>query len=140
MHMLGEPRTMQTEPRYDDVVAEVRAYLLSRARELEVAGIAAGRIALDPGIGFGKTTRHNLELLHGLDVYADTGYALLIGVSRKRFIGEITGEPEPAERLAGSLAAAIWSALHGAHVLRVHDVRETVGALATIGAIDGMRP
>jgi dihydropteroate synthase len=140
MHMLGDPQTMQAEPRYDDVVAEVRAYLLGRASELQSAGIAVERIALDPGIGFGKTTVHNLELLRRLGAYAADGYPLVVGVSRKRFLGEITGEPEPAGRLAGSLAAAVWSAWQGAHVLRVHDVRATVAALATTEAIGRRQP
>lgn len=135
MHMLGEPQTMQDEPHYDDVVVEVRDYLLARARELEEAGIARERVALDPGIGFGKTTQHNLALLRGLDAFVQTGYPIVVGASRKRFIGDVTGESEPDRRLAGSVAAAIWSASRGAHVLRVHDVRETVAALAVIDAV-----
>lgn len=135
MHMLGEPQTMQDEPHYDDVVAEVRGYLLARARELEEAGIARERIALDPGIGFGKTTQHNLALLRDLDAFVETGYPIVVGASRKRFIGDVTGESEPDKRLAGSVAAAIWSASRGIHVLRVHDVRETVAALAVTDAV-----
>ena len=135
MHMLGEPKTMQQEPRYDDVVAEVCAYLADQAHMLEGAGVARDRIALDPGLGFGKTTEHNLELLRGLDELVALGYPVLIGASRKRFIGEITGVDVPAERLQGSVAVAGWSALLGADVVRVHDVGPTREALATLTAI-----
>lgn len=135
MHMLGEPRTMQREPRYDDVVAEVCAYLADQAHMLEGAGVASDRIALDPGLGFGKTTAHNLELLRRLDELVALGYPVLIGASRKRFIGEVTGVDVPAERLHGSVAVASWSALLGADVVRVHDVGPTREALATLAAI-----
>lgn len=135
MHMLGEPKTMQQEPRYDDVVAEVCAYLADQAHMLEGAGVARDRIALDPGLGFGKTTEHNLELLRRLDELVALGYPVLIGASRKRFIGEITGVDAPAERLQGSVAVAGWSALLGADVVRVHDVGPTREALATLAAI-----
>jgi len=135
MHMLGEPKTMQQEPRYDDVVAEVCAYLADQAHMLEGAGVARDRIALDPGLGFGKTTEHNLELLRRLDELVALGYPVLIGASRKRFIGEITGVDVPAERLQGSVAVAGWSALLGADVVRVHDVGPTREALATLTAI-----
>ncbi len=101
MHMLGEPKTMQDEPVYADVVAEVRDYLAERAAALESAGVARDRIALDPGIGFGKTTAHNLELLRRLPEIAALGYPVLVGASRKRFIGEITGEVRPDRRARG---------------------------------------
>ena len=135
MHMLGEPKSMQDDPRYGDVVAEVREYLLGQAAMLEAAGVAHERIALDPGIGFGKTTEHNMELLQRLDELARTGYPIVIGASRKRFIGELLGVTEPTERVAGSMGVAVWSALHGADVVRVHDVAETAQALTVAEAI-----
>jgi dihydropteroate synthase len=137
MHMQGDPRTMQDEPRYGDVVAEVAGYLVAQAVLLEAAGVARDRIALDPGIGFGKTTAHNLELLRRLPEIAALGYPVLVGASRKRFIGEITGVSEPRMRLAGSIAAALASVERGAAVLRVHDVADTVAALAVARAIRG---
>jgi dihydropteroate synthase len=137
MHMLGEPRTMQTDPRYDDVVAEVAAYLDGRAVFLQEAGVPRDRISIDPGIGFGKTTAHNLELLRRLDAIAQLGYAVVVGASRKRFIGEVTGAGEPRERVAGSVAAALAAVAAGASVLRVHDVSATVQALAVWSAIAG---
>jgi dihydropteroate synthase len=137
MHMLGDPKTMQGEPRYDDVVREVGGYLVAQATMLEAAGVERSRIAIDPGIGFGKTLEHNLELLRRLPELAGLGYPLLVGVSRKRFIGALTGVDDPAERLAGSLAAACWAAKNGACVLRVHDVAQTIQALAVTSAIAG---
>ena len=139
MHMLGEPGTMQQEPRYGNVVAEVSGYLHQQARMLGDAGVARERIALDPGIGFGKTTAHNLDLLGNLHDIGSEGYALVVGVSRKRFLGEVTGEAEPARRVTASVAAAVWCVLHGADVIRVHDVVETAQALAVVEAIDGGR-
>ena len=130
MHMLGEPRTMQENPHYDDVVAEVGGYLVAQATMLEAAGVTRERIALDPGIGFGKTLEHNLALLRALPELAALGYPLVVGVSRKRFIGELSGVEAPAQRVPGSLAAACYAAEHGAHVVRVHDVAPTVQALA----------
>lgn len=137
MHMLGEPKTMQAEPRYDDVVAEVGAYLLGRAQELESAGVARERICIDPGIGFGKTLEHNLELLRRLPELAALGYPLLVGASRKSLIGMVLAEPDPKRRLEGSLAIAAWAASHGADVVRVHDVYETVRVLRVWHAIEG---
>jgi dihydropteroate synthase len=137
MHMQGDPGTMQDEPHYGDVVAEVSAYLLGQAASLESAGVARERIALDPGIGFGKTTAHNLELLRRLDEIVALGYPVLVGASRKRFIGEITGVTEPRDRLAGSVAAALVAVEHGAAIVRVHDVAETVQALAIAQAVRG---
>jgi dihydropteroate synthase len=128
MHMRGTPATMQKEPRYDDVVAEVAAFLRERARALEAAGVARGRIVLDPGFGFGKTLEHNRALFRGLPAIAALGYRVLVGVSRKRMIGEFTGR-DVAERTAGSVAAALLAVQNGASLVRVHDVRETVDAL-----------
>lgn len=135
MHMRGEPRTMQDAPHYDDVVADVAAYLADRARALVAAGVDPSRIALDPGIGFGKTTAHNLELLRRLPELCELGYPVLVGASRKRFIGEITGVTEPRERVAGSVAVALDAVARGALAVRVHDVAATVQALAMAAAI-----
>jgi len=140
MHMLGDPGTMQDAPRYDDVVGEVAEYLSARARMLVERGVAPERIALDPGIGFGKTAEHNLEILRRLDEFADLGYPIVLGASRKRFIGEVTGEAVPARRVPGSVAAALWAVECGAAVVRVHDVAETVQALRVWTAIGGERP
>lgn len=129
MHMQGTPRTMQQAPRYDDVVAEVGAFLRERARALEAAGVAGERIALDPGFGFGKTLDHNRSLFRALPVLASMGYPLLVGVSRKRMIGELTGGRGVEERAAGSIAAAVVAAQNGAAIVRVHDVKQTVDAL-----------
>ena len=137
MHMLGEPGTMQDAPHYDDVVAEISGYLAAQAAALEAAGVARDRIALDPGIGFGKTAAHNLELLRRLDDVAARGYPVVAGASRKRFIGEVTGETVPARRFGGSVAAALWAVGHGAAVVRVHDVAGTVQALRVWEAIGG---
>ena len=130
MHMLGTPQTMQRDPRYADVVAEVKQFLLDRARALEAAGVARERIALDPGFGFGKTLEHNKALFRALPELARLGYPLVAGVSRKRMIGELTGRALE-ERTAGSVAAALLAAQNGANVLRVHDVRETMDTLKT---------
>jgi dihydropteroate synthase len=137
MHMRGEPKTMQSDPVYADVVAEVAAYLARQAEALESASVARDRIAVDPGIGFGKTTEHNLALLRRLDGIASLGYPVVVGASRKRFIGEITGVAEPRDRLAGSVAAAVLAVANGARVVRVHDVAATVQALAVRSAIAG---
>ena len=133
MHMQGEPGTMQAAPHYADVIGEVRGFLRSRVAACTAAGIARERLAVDPGFGFGKTLEHNLELLSGLAALAADGLPVLAGVSRKRMIGALTGRPE-AERLAGSLAAAIVAAINGARIIRVHDVRPTVDALAVVAA------
>lgn len=129
MHMQGNPRTMQASPTYDDVVKEVRDYLLERAA---ASGLDNSRIWLDPGIGFGKTVEHNLSLLKGTSVFVETGYPILIGVSRKSFIGKLLGsegDPLPiAERLTGSIAAQLWVQSQGAIVVRTHDVAESVNA------------
>jgi dihydropteroate synthase len=127
MHMLGTPETMQNDPRYDDVVSDVRNFLEERTAFAVSRGIAPEQIALDPGIGFGKTDEHNLALLNGIPVLAASGRPVLIGASRKGFIGRLTGK-EPAGRLTGSLAVAGFSILRGAHILRVHDVKESCDA------------
>ena len=128
MHMQGTPATMQAAPQYGDVVAEVAAFLRDRAKELDAAGVARDAIVLDPGFGFGKTVQHNIELFRALPRIAALGYPVLVGISRKRTIGEITGRP-PGERLAGSVAAAVLAVQNGASLVRVHDVKETVDAM-----------
>jgi len=128
MHMQGEPRTMQQAPCYDNVVAEVAAWLVQRARHCQEQGLDRRRILLDPGFGFGKTVEHNLELLKHLERLAADGWPLLVGVSRKSLIGAVTGRGVD-DRLAGSLALAVVAMMRGARVLRVHDVRETVDAV-----------
>jgi dihydropteroate synthase len=135
MHMKGEPKTMQEDPRYDDVVGEVHEYLRERLEAALFAGIEEPRLAIDPGIGFGKDVDHNLALLRAVPRLADLDAALVIGASRKRFIGALTGTEEAADRLEGSLAAAVWSAANGADVVRVHDVLATVRALGVADAI-----
>jgi dihydropteroate synthase len=135
MHMLGEPATMQDAPHYKDVVAEVKAYLARQALRLRDAGVSPDRIAVDPGIGFGKTLEHNLALMRGLGEIATLGYPVVVGASRKRFIGDLNGGIEPGERLAGSLAAAVLAAQNGAAVVRAHDVAETIQALTVARAI-----
>ena len=129
MHMQGEPGTMQANPTYEDAAKEVLDYLTARLQACEAAGINRDRLALDPGIGFGKTVAHNVEILKRLDDYQDLGLALLLGVSRKSFIGALANEPEAQRRLPGSIAAALWGLAHGVDILRVHDVGETVQAL-----------
>jgi len=136
MHMLGDPQTMQDEPVYDDVVREVAQYLERAAMRLRDAGVVRERIALDPGIGFGKTLEHNLALIAGLGRITSLGYPVVVGLSRKRFIGELTGVDHPAARLAGSIAGAVCAAERGASVLRVHDVAPTVQALSVASAIE----
>jgi dihydropteroate synthase len=134
MHMQGTPGTMQQEPLYNDVVREVRDFLATQLYEAMDAGVAPEAIIIDPGIGFGKTIDHNLQLLRGLPVLAALGRPLLIGVSRKAFIGKILNLAAD-ERLEGSLAAAVAAALAGANILRVHDVPETIKAVRVADAI-----
>ncbi|GAA4416626.1 dihydropteroate synthase [Quisquiliibacterium transsilvanicum] len=136
MHMLGEPSTMQQAPVYRDVVAEVAAFLRDRVSALLACGVARERIVLDPGIGFGKNLEHNLSLLRGLSGLAGLGLPLLLGVSRKSMVGQITGRGV-GERMAGSVAAALASVHRGAAIVRVHDVAETKDALAVWQAIEG---
>jgi dihydropteroate synthase len=157
MHMFGDPRTMQSEPYYDDVVDDVRSFLVERARTAVAAGV--GEVWIDPGIGFGKTTRHNLALLAHLDVLVAEGFPVLVGTSRKRFLGELIArsdqglapfdarhrsDPQPpvgppadlGDRVDGSLATAMWAMIHGAGMVRVHDVDVTVqGAAVAFGSI-----
>jgi dihydropteroate synthase len=140
MHMKGEPRTMQAQPHYDDVVAEVTDFLAARAEAAMVAGVAAERIWLDPGIGFGKTLAHNLALLAHLDRLVALGFPVLLGASRKSFIAAIDPAARPADaRLPGSLAAALAGARAGVAAVRVHDVAETVQALKVWAAIKAAR-
>lgn len=135
MHMQGEPRTMQHDPQYTDVVAEVAAYLVQRARAAMSAGIARERTIVDPGFGFGKTLAHNLTLLRGLGRFRDIGGALLAGLSRKTMLGRITGR-EPADRVFASVAAALLAVQNGAQIVRVHDVAATRDALAVLSALE----
>lgn len=137
MHMQGEPRTMQADPRYGDVVTEVRDALVHRARVAMAAGVPRERIWLDPGIGFGKTLAHNLALTRRLDALTDTGFPVLFGASRKRMIQAIdSSATDPLDRLGGSLALALEAARQGVSIIRVHDVRETVQALRVQAAIN----
>jgi len=134
MHMRGEPRSMQDDPRYADVVDEVGRYLAARVETCVRAGVARERICVDPGIGFGKRPEHNLALLAGLDRLAVAGLPVLVGVSRKSLVGMITGRP-PAERLAGSVAFAVLAVERGAAIVRAHDVAETVDAVKVASAL-----
>jgi dihydropteroate synthase len=136
MHLRGEPRTMQDDPRFDDVVAEVEAELRTAVDAARAAGIASDALAIDPGIGFGKTLEHNLALLRALPRLCALGLPVLVGTSRKSFLGRLTGVASPSDRLAGSLASAVLAARDGARILRVHDVAATVEALAVQQAID----
>jgi dihydropteroate synthase len=136
MHMQGEPSDMQRDPRYADVVAELKDFLAGRVEAAVAAGIALERICVDPGIGFGKRPEHNLELIRHLDRLADPAIPVLVGVSRKSLLGIITGRPA-AERLVGSVVLAALCAERGARILRVHDVAPTVDALKVLGALRG---
>jgi dihydropteroate synthase len=135
MHMQGRPATMQADPHYDDVVAEVTGFLAERRDRARTAGIAAESIVLDPGIGFGKRLEHNLALLAGLKTLVALGSPVLIGASRKRFIGELTGNPDPEAREAGSLAVVLAARERGASLFRVHDVAATRRALSVFEAV-----
>ena len=136
MHMQGLPENMQINPKYQDVVGEVVRYLKERAAECIAAGIAPQRITLDPGFGFGKNLQHNIALMRHLpELMAETGFPLLIGVSRKRMIGELTGEADAAARVHGSVAAALASVARGAQIVRVHDVKATADALKVWDAL-----
>jgi dihydropteroate synthase len=138
MHMKGTPRTMQADPTYDDVTAEVRDFLAERLAVAAGAGVAEERVWLDPGIGFGKTVAHNLELIERIGELRELGRPIVLGASRKSFLGAITGR-EVGERLGASLAAAVIGLARGADVLRVHDVRETREAVIVAEAILGRR-
>jgi dihydropteroate synthase len=134
MHMRGDPTTMQEAPHYDDVVGEVHEYLRQRIEAAELAGIDPERIAIDPGIGFGKDLDHNLDLMHGVDALLDLGRPVLVGPSRKKFIGTILDLPVE-ERVEGTVGAVVWMVARGAHLVRVHDVREVVRAVRVSDAI-----
>jgi dihydropteroate synthase len=135
MHMQGEPRTMQQNPHYDDVIKDVCDYLAGRVRAAESAGISRERVVVDPGFGFGKTLEHNLTLLRQLRRFREIGGVLLAGLSRKTLLGKITGR-EPAERVFASVAAALIAVQNGAQIVRVHDVAATRDALAILGAVE----
>jgi dihydropteroate synthase len=138
MHMLGEPRTMQRDPRYDDVVSEVKAFLEERLRFAMAEGIAEENVCLDPGIGFGKTVAHNFELIRRLDELTALGRPIVVGVSRKSSLGKILGDPDAKTGpLSASIAAAVAAYERGATILRVHDVREHVEALTAAQAVVG---
>jgi dihydropteroate synthase len=134
MHMLGEPRTMQDDPRYDDVVDDVKAFLVARAAFAVREGIAESRIQVDPGVGFGKTIAHNLELLRRLDEIVALGFPVVVGTSRKSFLGRLTGREDPHERVAATVATSVMALERGATVFRVHDVAATADALAVTAA------
>jgi dihydropteroate synthase len=135
--MQGRPKTMQQRPQYDDVVAEVAGFLNDQLVTAGIHGIDPDRILLDPGIGFGKTTAHNLELLRRLRELTVLGRPIVIGTSRKRFIGEITGDDDPHQRLFGTAATVAWSLTNGASVVRVHDVGPMRSVVRMIGSILG---
>jgi dihydropteroate synthase len=138
MHMLGEPRTMQRDPRYDDVVSEVKAFLEERLRFVMAEGIAEENVCLDPGIGFGKTVAHNFELIRRLDELTALGRPIVVGVSRKSSLGKILGDPDAKTGpLSASIAAAVAAYERGATIFRVHDVREHVEALTAARAVVG---
>jgi dihydropteroate synthase len=132
--MLGEPRTMQDDPRYDDVVDDVRAFLEERVEFAVREGVREERIMVDPGIGFGKTLEHNLELLRRLDRIATIGLPVVIGTSRKSFLGRLTGRDDPHDRVAATVATTVLALERGASVFRVHDVAPTRDALAVATA------
>jgi dihydropteroate synthase len=136
MHKQGVPQTMQQQPHYTDVIAEVSAFLRDRITAAEAAGIARDRIVIDPGFGFGKTLAHNLDLLRELETFCALGVPVLAGLSRKSMLGAITGR-DVNERLAASVAAALLAVQRGAAIVRVHDVRETVDALKILNAVNG---
>lgn len=136
MHMQGEPGTMQVQPHYVDVVKEVMAFLSERIRACEAAGFDRNALVVDPGFGFGKELKHNLQLLQGLNRIAGLGLPVLVGLSRKALIGSITGKPV-GERVHGSVALAVYAVLNGASIVRVHDVGPTVDALRMIAAVAG---
>jgi dihydropteroate synthase len=135
MHMQGTPQTMQIEPKYDDVVGEVRQFLLERAERAEQFGILKERIFIDPGIGFGKTLEHNILLLRNIDKFIATGYRVLVGTSRKSFIGKLTGKENPAERIFGTAATVALCVTAGVSIVRVHDVAEMADVIKVTQAV-----
>ncbi len=130
MHMLGDPRTMQKDPHYDDVVADVCSFLVERADAARAAGVE--EVWIDPGIGFGKTAAHNWSILRHLDRFVQTGHPVLIGTSRKRFLGAVTDDAPVHDRVEASVATAVWAMVQGARMVRVHDVRATVHAATVV--------
>ena len=134
MHMLGDPRTMQVDPRYDDVVSEVKAFLEARAAFAVAEGVDEAHITIDPGIGFGKTVAHNLELLRRLDEFLALGFPVLVGTSRKGFLGRLVGREDPHDRVAATVATNVLALERGASLFRVHDVAATADALAVTAA------
>jgi dihydropteroate synthase len=135
MHIQGTPATMQTEPKYKDVVREVLEFLLERAKRAQKLGILRKRIFIDPGIGFGKTVEHNLLLLRNIHKFVDTGYRVCVGTSRKSFIGKITGKEKPSDRIFGTAATVALCVAAGVSIVRVHDVAEMVDVVRTVSAI-----
>jgi len=135
MHIQGTPKTMQVDPKYDDVVGEVLEFLLTRAERAQQLGILKERIFIDPGIGFGKTVQHNLLLLKNIEKFVAAGYRVLVGPSRKSFIGKITGKENPAERIFGTAAAVALCVSAGVSVVRVHDVAEMADAIKVVQAV-----
>jgi dihydropteroate synthase len=135
MHMQGTPRTMQVEPKYKDVVGEVLEFVLRRAKRAEQFGIPKERIFIDPGIGFGKTLDHNIELLRNIDRFVATGYRVLVGTSRKSFIGKITGKENPADRIFGTAATVALCVAAGVSIVRVHDVAEMADVVKVVNKL-----
>jgi len=136
MHMQGTPATMQIEPKYDNVVSEVLQFLLERARRAEDAGIDRKKIFIDPGIGFGKTLEHNLLLLRNINKFVAADYRVLVGTSRKSFIGKLTGREEPSERIFGTAATVALCVAAGVSIVRVHDVAEMVDVIKVTNAVE----
>jgi dihydropteroate synthase len=136
MHMQGTPETMQQKPSYDNVVNEVYDFLLSRAHLAVERGVKKEHIIIDPGVGFGKTIEHNLQLLRNLDKFTSSGYAVLLGASRKGFIGQITGREKPSERAAGTVATTLKAYYAGVQIIRVHDIAENIDALKIAACIE----
>jgi dihydropteroate synthase len=137
MHAQGSPETMQADPRYDDVLLDVYDFLEERLQAAEALGIPRARVLVDPGLGFGKTLKHNVSLVQRLSLYHGLGSAILLGASRKGFIGALGGAAEARNRMPGSVAVALHAARQGAQVLRVHDVGETRQALRLLRAVIG---
>ncbi len=135
MHMRGEPKTMHLGPRYQDVVAEVRDFLAARLGAAVAAGVPRAQLCVDPGIGFGKDLAHNLALLHGVGTFAGLRVPVLVGTSRKRFIGELTGVEDPVDRVEGTAGAVAWCVTQGVDIVRVHDVKEMVRVVRVVDAI-----
>jgi dihydropteroate synthase len=135
MHMQGEPQTMQVNPHYGNVIEEVKSFFLDRMKAAQSAGVNSNQILLDPGIGFGKNINHNLTLIREMNRFTELGRPLVIGTSRKGFIGTISGEPQPNQRLFGTAATVAWSIANGADIVRVHDVEPMIKVLRVIRAI-----